>query len=192
MFFRGHWRWRVEAIDQAASGERVALSWRSTIAPTCSSRRAGPATRAPRSTGLTPGFGATRYAPVFQQAVELAAGAPGRLVIVTDLQRAGWEGESSSALPAGWDLTVVDVQNRDAKGVVNDGVLSNVAVTAARVDGDRIVAAIRNRGASARTGPVRALLDGREVAATDYAAPPGATIEASIAWRAPEAGTLRS
>ncbi len=85
----------------------------------------------------------------------------------------------------------MDVQNRDAKDVVTDGVLSNVAVTAARVDGDRIVAAIRNRGASARTGPVRALLDGRQVAAAEYVAPPGATVEASIAWRAPEAGTLQ-
>ena len=179
-----------QAIDQAASGERVALlafDDRATVlAPPGGAGDARAALE-----GLTPGFGATRYAPVFQQAVELAAGAPGRVVIVTDLQRAGWEGESSSALPAGWDLTVVDVQNRDAKDVVTDGVLSNVAVTAARVDGDRIVAAIRNPGASARTGPVRALLDGRQVAAAEYVAPSGATVEASIAWRAPEAGTLQ-
>ncbi len=109
-----------QAIDQAASGERVALlafDDRATVlaAP------GGAADARAALEGLTPGFGATRYAPVFQQAAELAAGATGRVVIVTDLQRAGWEGESSSALPAGWDLTVVDVQNRDAKDVVHEG-----------------------------------------------------------------------
>ena len=37
--------------------------------------------------------------PVFQQAAELAGGGAGQLIIVTDLQRAGWDGEPTSRLP---------------------------------------------------------------------------------------------
>jgi Aerotolerance regulator N-terminal/von Willebrand factor type A domain len=179
-----------QAIDEAASGEQIVVLAFDDRATVLAAPGGSGEARAALD-GLTPGFGATRYGPVFQQAVELAAGATGRVVIVSDLQRTGWEGESSSTLPAGWDLTVVDVLNRDAKDVANDGVLSNVAVTAARVDGDRIVAAIRNRGATARTGRVRAVLDGHQIGAAEYAALPGATVETSIAWRAPEAGTLQ-
>src|SRR5688572_11983910 len=43
---------------------------------------------------IRPGYGATRYASAIAKASELASGGPARLVIVTDLQRAGWEGES--------------------------------------------------------------------------------------------------
>ena len=132
--------------------------------------------------GLSPSFGATRYGPVFQQALDLAAGARGRLVVVTDLQRAGWEGESSTSLPAGWGLDIVDVLKSDVR--------ANLAVTAATVAADRVVATIRNGGATGHAGRVRALLDGQEVAAADYTAPPGATIDVPIAWRVPDAGTL--
>ncbi len=170
-----------EAIDQAASGERVAVVAFDDRADVLAAPGGARDARAALD-GLAPGFGATRYGAVFQQALDIAAGAPGRLVIVTDLQRAGWEGESSSSLPAGWVL--------DVKDVFKNGVPNNLAVTAATVGADRVVAAIRNGGATAHTGRVRVLLDGQEVAAADYAAPSGATIEASIPWRAPEAGTL--
>jgi hypothetical protein len=175
-----------QAIDQAGSDERIAVVAFDDRATVLSAPGGAGDARAALE-GLAPGFGATRFGPVFEQAAELAAGATGRVVIISDLQRAGWEGESSSALPAGWDLTVVDVLKEKEE-------VGNVAITAAKVDGDRIVATIRNRGATARTGPVRALVDGQSVAAAEYAAPPGATVEASIAsnaWKAPEARTLQ-
>ena len=172
-----------EAIDQAASGERIAViafdDRAAVLAPP-----GGAADAREALEGLAPGFGATRYGPVFQQATDLAAGAAGRVVIVTDLQRAGWEGEASSTLPAGFSLELKDVVKDEPAA------RSNVALTAATVDRDHLVAAIGNGGATARTGRVRAVLDGQEVAAADYAAPPGTAIEASIAWRAPETGTL--
>jgi hypothetical protein len=174
-----------EAIDQAPRGERIAVVAFDDRADVLAAPGGAADARAALE-GLAPSFGATRYAPVFQQALDLAAGAQGRLVVVTDLQRAGWEGESSTSfpagLPAGWGLDVVDVLKSDAR--------TNLAVAAATVGIDRVVATIRNAGATAKTGRVRALLDGREVAAADYTAPPGATIDASIVWRAPDAGTL--
>lgn len=170
-----------EAIDQAPRGERIAVVAFDDRADVLAVPGGAAEARAALE-GLAPSFGATRYGPVFQQALDLAAGAPGRLVVITDLQRAGWEGESSSSLPVGWGLDVVDVLKSDVR--------TNLAVTAATVGRDRVVATIRNASATAKSGKVRALLDGREVAAADYAAPPGATIDASIVWRAPDGGTL--
>ena len=73
------------------SGDRVASS-RSTIAPTCLRRPAPPRTRAPRWPRSQPGFGATRYAAAFDKAAELLPDeAHGRLVVVTDLQRSGFD-----------------------------------------------------------------------------------------------------
>jgi hypothetical protein len=170
-----------EAIDQAASGERIAVVAFDDRADVLAAPGGAADARAALE-GLSPSFGATRYGPVFQQALDLAAGARGRLVVVTDLQRAGWEGESSTSLPAGWGLDIVDVLKSDVR--------TNLAVTAATVGSDRVVATIRNGAATGHAGRVRALLDGREVAAADYTAPPGATIDVPIVWRVPDAGTL--
>jgi hypothetical protein len=170
-----------EAIDQAPAGERIGVVVFDDRAVVLAAPGGAADARAALA-GLAAGFGATRYGPVFQQAHDLATGAPGWLVIVTDLQRAGWEGESSATLPAAWSLEVKDA--------LKDAARNNLALTAVAVEADRVVAGITNGTASARSGRVRALLDGEEVAAADYTAPPGAAIEASIAWRAPDAGTL--
>jgi hypothetical protein len=172
-----------ESIDDASSGERIAVVAFDDGAHVLAAPGGAADARAALE-GLAPGFGATRYAPVVQQAVDLAAGAAGRLVIITDLQRAGWDGESSSTLPAGWSLNVRDV--------MQDGAAprSNLAVTAVTVDAGRVLAAIRNEGPLAREGKVRVVSDGQAVAAADYAVPPGAVIQAPIAWRAPESGAF--
>lgn len=172
-----------QAVDEAPSGDRIAVVAFDDRADIL----AAPGSRADARAaleGLEPGFGATRYGPVFQQALDLSAGATGRLVVITDLQRAGWEGESSASVPAGWTVDV-----RDA---VDDGgaPFQNLGVTGVAVDAGRVVAAIRNDGAAAFTGRVRVVHDGQPVAAADYTVPPGATTDATIEWRAPESGAL--
>ncbi len=170
------------AIAEAGPGEQVAVIAFDDRAELVSAPGRGADARASLD-GLRPGFGATRYPAVFQQAVDLAAGAPGRLVLVTDLQRGGWDGDSATALPSNWTLEI-----RDALG--SGRAAQNVAVTAAAVDGDRIVAAIENGGSTPRTGRVRAMVDGKETAATDYTVGAGATAEVTIPWRAPASGAL--
>ena len=135
-----------EAIAAAPRGERVAViafdDRADVVAPP-----GGAADARAALDGLAAGFGATRYEPVFQQATELAGGGAGRLIIVTDLQRAGWDGESASRLPAGWTLDVVDVlAGRD----VRTG--QNLAVTAVTVETGRVLATIRNTGSLPRSG----------------------------------------
>ena len=172
------------SIDDAPRGERVAVVAFDDRAEVLAAPGGAADARAALE-GLVTGFGSTRYGPVVQQVADLAGGAAGRLVIITDLQRAGWEGETSSSLPAGWSLTVKDVMQDSGLHARH-----NVALTAVTIDGGRVVAAIRNDGAFAHGGRVRVVHDGREVAAADYAVPPGAAIDVPIAWRAPETGAL--
>jgi hypothetical protein len=127
-----------------------------------------------------PGFGATRYEPVFAKALDLAAGAPGRLTIVTDLQRIGWDGEVAARLPIGWELDVQDI----------GAIRTNVAIAAVSIENGRIVATLRNSGGEQRTGSIRARLDGKEVAQTSYTVPARGTAEVPLAWRPPASGAL--
>ena len=104
---------------------------------------------------VQPGSDATRYAAAFDKAAELLADdRRGRVVLVTDLQRSGFDG-GAPLLPDGVELVV-----RDAGALAG-----NVAVTDARVEPRRVVATVRNFGAAPReidvrletTGQVRAV-----------------------------------
>jgi hypothetical protein len=167
------------AVDEAGPGERVAIvafdDRADTIAPP------GPAAAGRAAlTGLGPGFGATRYDAVFAKAAELAGGDSGRLIVVTDLQRAGWEGEHRAVLPASLALDVRDV------GTLPD----NLAVTGLRITSDRVVASIHNSGRQPRSGQVRVERDGRSVASAPYAAPPDSSIDVPIPYRVPANGSI--
>ena len=167
------------AVDEAGPGERVAIvafdDRADTIAPP------GPAAAGRAAlTGLEPGFGATRYDALFAKAAELAGGDSGRLIVVTDLQRAGWEGEHRAVLPASLALDVRDV------GTLPD----NLAVTGLRITSDRVVASIHNAGRQPRSGQVRVERDGRSVASAPYAAPPDSSIDVPIPYRVPANGSI--
>lgn len=172
------------AIDEAAGGERIAVLAFDDRADVLATPGGAADARAALAK-LGPGFGATRYTPVLQQVADLAAGAPGRLVIVGDLQRAGWEGESASTLPAGWSLDIRDVSKDEGTATRN-----NVAVTAVTIEAARVVATVQNTGETARAGRVRLLLDGRDVASGTFAVAAGTSAGTAVVWRAPESGTL--
>jgi hypothetical protein len=169
-----------QAIETARGGERIAViafdDRAEVVAPL------GSAADARASVDrLQPGYGATRYPAVFQQAVDLAAGAEGRLVLVTDLQRAGWDGDA--AVPSNWTLEIRDVRE-GGRG------MQNLAVTSATVDGDQVLASIENDGSSPQRGRVRALVNGKESGAAEYTVAAGSTSEVAIPVRPPGSGTL--
>ncbi len=168
-----------QAVDAAAPGERVAVvafDDRADVIAPPGSPAAGRAALA----GLQPGFGATRYHALFTRAAEVAGGDTGRLVVITDLQRAGWEREGRGMLPEGLAVDVKDA------GVA----AGNVAVVAVRAGADRVVASIRNASRAARSGQVRVERDGRAVATAPYAAPPDSSVDVSIPYRAPRSGSI--
>lgn len=86
--------------------------------------------------GLKPGFGATRYAAALDKAADLLRDEPnGRLVLISDLQRSGFDG-ASAILP---DSIALDA--RDAGGTTG-----NLAVTDLRIQRDQAIAVVRNYG----------------------------------------------
>jgi hypothetical protein len=171
-----------QSVDEAASGERVAVVAFDDRADVLAVPGGRAEARAALD-GIAAGFGATRYGPVFQQAVDLAAGATGRLVVITDLQRAGWEGEPATSVPAGWSVEVRDV-------ATTGEAFQNLAVSGLTIEADRLVAAIRNDGAMSRAGRIRVAHDRQQVATADYIAAPGTTTGVPIVWRAPESGAV--
>lgn len=97
------------------------------------------------------GFGATRYRGALGAAVQALGGRRGAVVVVTDLQESGWEAGDRVAVPEAVRVEVVDV------GPVH----ANLAVTALRVDDDRLLASIRNSGETPRDASVHLTIDGR-------------------------------
>jgi len=78
--------------------------------------------------GASVGAGATRYAPPLQLAEQIMTESrlPNReVVLITDFQRSGWDGEEGVTLPVGTVLTRIDIADPDP---------SNVAVTDLSLD----------------------------------------------------------
>jgi hypothetical protein len=159
------------AIDEAEFGERVAVIAFDDRAAVVA--EPGGAAEARAAIGsLQPGNGATRYAPVFAKAAELATGGAARLIVVTDLQRAGWEGESRVRVPASLQ---VDVRSLDLPP-------ANVAVVGARVEEKQLIASIRNASAQPRSGSIVLLRDGRQAGRAAYDVPANGTADVPIDW----------
>jgi CBS domain-containing protein len=102
----------------------------------------------------TVGFGATRYRGAIGAAVQALGGRRGTIVVVTDLQENGWDAGDRVSVPESARVEVADVGPPPA----------DLAVTAIRVEGDRLVASVRNSGDRPRSARVRLTLDGRAAA----------------------------
>ena len=167
------------AIDAAAVGEQVALVAFDTRADVIAEPGSAADAREALA-GLTTGHGATAVASLGERVASLARGMGGTLVVISDLQRSGWENQQPMTLPAGWRVEVVDV------GPIE----GNVALVSAAVEADRVVASLRNDWNTAREGRVRVLHDDREIAAAPYTMGPDTNIDIPIAMRAPASGAL--
>src|SRR5262245_4221364 len=167
------------AVDASSPGDRIAVVAFDDHAETIAAPGPAGAARAALA-GLTPGFGATKYAEALARAAEIAAGDEGRLIVVTDMQRAGWESDERAVLPANLSLDVRDVGALPA----------NLAVTGIRVASDRVVATVLNTGSQVRSGQVRVERDGRSVATGTYTVQAGSTGDAAIAYKAPTSGSI--
>ena len=97
-----------------------------------------------------PGLGSTRYRGALSAAAEALGGRGGTIVVVTDLQESGWDAGDQVSIPPEAQVAIADVGAPPP----------NLAVTAARVSGGRIVATIRNTGSSARDVRVQQTIDG--------------------------------
>jgi hypothetical protein len=169
-----------QAID-AAAGDRVAVLAFDDRAEVVAAAGTGADARAAVA-AVQAGFGATRYAAAFDKAAELLVNEPrGRVVLVSDLQRSGFD-VSGAVLPEGIELVVHDAGTP----------VTNLSVSGATVDGARrrAVAIVRNHGEAPRTADVRAAIGGAAAVVKRVTVPARDAVE--VAFDAPpDAASLR-
>lgn len=106
-----------------------------------------------------PGAGGTRYRTALARAAEAIASGQGRIVVVTDLQQAGWEASDEGAVPDGIELRVAEVP----------APAGNLALTTLRRDGNVLVAGVHNFGPRSVRATVRVRAHAPEATRRDIA-----------------------
>ncbi len=124
---------------------------------------------------IVPTAGATRYAAGLAAAVELLDGRAGRIVVVTDLQAAGWPDDAGTAVPEHVDVEVMGVP----------AIARNLAVTAAGFEADGLSAVVLNTGQESVETETTLLLDAREAARRPATLVPGENV---VRWDRPGPG----
>ncbi|HEV7500925.1 MAG TPA: VWA domain-containing protein, partial [Vicinamibacteria bacterium] len=152
MGYAGRWARAVDAARRATREpgpqDRVALVLFDRTPESAGEPSADRAAALAALAAAQPGFGVTRYAPALRLAQEMldASNLPGReIVLVTDFQKAGWEGADDIQLPPTTTLTWVDVSDRAASNLALTGVEMERDYEAGR---ERVIASARlvNKG----------------------------------------------
>jgi hypothetical protein len=127
---------------------------------------------------VQPGFGGTSYGAALARSAEALSGS-GRVIVVTDLQRTGWN-RQDAAIPDRLDVVVNDV----------GGVPSNVAVANIARDTDGVAAVLWNSGTPMRMGKARLLVGGRVRAMQPFSLSAGAVQRIVFAGPPPATGEV--
>ena len=154
------------AVDAVPAGERVAVLAFDDAVQVAAPPETGRAGARAAIDAVEPGYGATRYAPLFEAAADLIGAAGGRIVVVTDLQRNGWNGGAGAPAPAGVDVAV---------RVIEPPASGNLALAALEVAPSGAVAVVVNAGRDGHAGAVTLIADGAPLQTVALELPPGAT-----------------
>ncbi len=169
----------TEAIDGTPFGERVALlafdERADVVAPPGSAADARSGLR-----GLSAGSGATRYGAMLMKASELATGGAATLVVVTDLQKAGWDGDSTAHVPA---TMTIELRATDPSS-------ENLSVSALEAGDETVTASVRNASRQSKAGMVVLQHNDAEVGRAPFRVAAGATVDVPFAWKRASAGTI--
>ena len=125
-----------------------------------------------------PTAGGTRFRTALARAAETIASGQGAIIVVTDLQQAGWEASDEGAVPDGIEIRVVEVA----------APASNIAVMSVRRDSAALVAGLHNFGVRGVRVPVRLRLDGRDVMTQTLELAPQSAGEVRFATALPPRG----
>ena len=126
----------------------------------------------------TPTAGGTRFRTALARAAEAIGTAQGRIVVVSDLQQAGWEAADEGAVPDGIAVEIEEVAPP----------AGNLAVTAVRRDPQAVVAAVHNFGSRPVRAPVTLTVDGKTVATETADLPAQAAADVRLAAALPARG----
>ena len=152
------------AVDGAPAGHRVAVvafDDRAAVVLDPTDDRAA-AVGAVESVSAT--AGATRYAAALSSASGLMGAEGGRVIVVTDMQVAGWSDGDAAAVP----------RHAAVEAAVVDPVPRNLAVTAAARTANGLSAVVRNTGAEARDALVVLAVDDAALESRVVTLEPGA------------------
>jgi Mg-chelatase subunit ChlD len=127
---------------------------------------------------IEPGFGGTRYRTALGRAAAVIGARPGRIVVVTDLQRRGWESDDDAAVPGRVGVEVIEVA----------GPSENLAVASFAADRGSAAAVVLNRGSTGRQSRARLVVDERTIAEQAFAVGPGTAAQLSFAAVLPPSG----
>jgi hypothetical protein len=155
-----------EAIDRAPAGDLVAVVTFSDAAQVASQPSADRGAARAAVDAARVGAGATSYRAALSAARDLLRGRAGTIVVVTDLQETGWDAGDRAPIPESARIEIADVGAPPP----------NVAVTAVRVSGERLLATVRNAGPD--PADVRVRLDVQD--GSDSGRPPRAAAETTV------------
>jgi hypothetical protein len=127
---------------------------------------------------LAPGPGGTRYRTALSRASEVIGARDARVVVITDLQQAGWEANDDGGLPDGIAVEIVSVAPPAA----------NLAVTFAERRDRRVLASIQNFGNLEARTTARLILGGRDLATAAVTVAPLASADVELTAALPRAG----
>lgn len=166
------------AVDDAPATHLVAVvrfdDHAATVAPSSSDRGAALAA----IDALEPGVGGTRYRTALARAAELMGPQGGRLVVVTDLQRSGWDASDEGSVPDGVEIEVREVPPPPG----------NLAVTSLRREPEGIAALVHNYGERLARVTARLAIDGEPAGEMALELAAQASAEARFAVALPARG----
>src|SRR5438093_4738541 len=139
------------AIDRAPAGDLVGIVTFSDEAAIALRPTADRVIARTAVNEAAPGYGGTRYRAALSAAAQNLSGRKGVIVVVTDLQENGWDAGDRASVPENTRIEVADVGAAPA----------GLAVTAVRVQNDRLTATIRNFGSRARDIRAHLAVDNR-------------------------------
>ena len=132
-----------QAIDRAA-GDLIGVITFADVAHVASAPSGDRALARTAVDAARPGASSTRYRAALNAATSLLRGRRGTIVVVTDLQASGWDAGDRASVPDSVTIELADVGAPP----------QNLAVTALRLAGDRLIASIRNTAPQARDARV--------------------------------------
>ncbi len=127
------------------------------------------------------GAGGTRYRTALASASEVIGTREGRVVMVTDLQQAGWEANDEGGLPDGVEVEVAAVA-RPA---------SNLAVTSAAHRDRVVMATVQSYAPDESRATVQLMVDGKEVGRTTAVMAPFAAADVELRGALGDAGAAQ-
>jgi hypothetical protein len=129
---------------------------------------------------LKVGFGATRFQAALQRAADELEGRSGQIVVVTDLQRSGWDAANDAGIPDGVTVSIEEVAGPE----------SNLAVTSLRIEDREAVAVVQNFSPRPTTEQVVFTAEKRRIGAVPVVLTAGGSAEARLPLEGVGSGML--